>query len=78
MKNLLLQKSIQEYITYNLSSFHEARIGKIKKLQLKELIKRKNPYLFRTKFETAEEIIRGLCDATISSSEETLFGNWLE
>ena len=34
--------------------------------------------MFRTKFETAEEIVRWLCDATISSSEETLFWNWLE
>ncbi len=55
---LLLQNKIQEYITNNLGSFHEARIGKIKRLKLKDLIKRKNPYLFRTKFETAEEIVR--------------------
>lgn len=78
MKNKELQKNIHEYITNNLVSFHEARIGRVKKLNLNELIKRKNPYLFRTKYETAEEIVRGLCDATISSSEETLFGNWLE
>lgn len=58
MKNNSLQKKIEEYIANNLNTFHEARIGKIKKLKLNELIKRKNPYLFRTKFETAEEIIR--------------------
>lgn len=43
------------------------------------VLKRKNPYLFRAKYVlTAEQIVRGLVDAHISSNEETLFGDWLE
>jgi hypothetical protein len=42
-------------------------------------LKKKNPYLFKAKYVlTAEQIIRGLADAFISSNEETLFGDWLE
>ncbi|MFM7440072.1 MAG: PmeII family type II restriction endonuclease, partial [Snowella sp.] len=39
----------------------------------------KNPYLFKAKYVlTAEQIIKGLVDAHISSNEETIFGDWLE
>ncbi|MDI3521289.1 MAG: hypothetical protein PWQ06_2248 [Anaerophaga sp.] len=48
-------------------------------MELKSVLKRKNPYLFKAKhLLTAEEIIRKLTDAFISSNEETLFGDWLE
>ncbi|WP_010418705.1 PmeII family type II restriction endonuclease [Anaerophaga thermohalophila] len=60
-------------------SFHQKRIDGLKKLELKSVLKRKNPYLFKAKhLLTAEEIIRKLTDAFISSNEETLFGDWLE
>lgn len=43
------------------------------------MLKRKNPYLFKAKYIlTAEQIVRGLVDAHISSNEETVFGGWLE
>lgn len=43
------------------------------------MLKRKNPYLFRAKYVvTAEQLVKGLVDAHISSNEETLFGDWLE
>lgn len=42
-------------------------------------MKRKNPYLFKAKYVlTADQIIRGIVDAHISSSEEAIFGDWLE
>lgn len=42
-------------------------------------MKRKNPYLFKAKYVLiAEQIIRGIVDAHISSNEETIFGDWLE
>ncbi len=44
-----------------------------------KVLKRKNPYLFKAKYVlTADEIIRGIVDAHISSNEETIFGDWLE
>jgi hypothetical protein len=48
-------------------------------LKLSQVLKRKNPYLFKAKYVlTAEQIIRGIVDAHISSNEETIFGDWLE
>lgn len=46
---------------------------------LTKVLKRKNPYLFKAKYVlTAQDIVKGLVDAHISSNEETLFGDWLE
>lgn len=49
------------------------------KLKLKTVLQKKNPYLFKAKhLLTAEQIIKGLTDAFISSNEETIFGDWME
>lgn len=78
MKKLNL-KTVSQYVEKNIGAFHKSRIEKIKTLKLKEVLKRKNPYLFKAKHMlTAEEIVRSITDATISSSEETIFGDWLE
>ena len=74
--NLALIKS---YVEDNIESFHQKRIDSLNNLNLKKILKRKNPYLFKAKnILTAEQIIKGILDAHISSSEETIFGNWLE
>jgi len=72
-------KEVVAYVENNIGSFHEKRISSLDSLKLSKILKRKNPYLFKTKYIlTAEEIIRGLVDAHISSNEETIFGDWLE
>ena len=44
-----------------------------------KIIRRKNPYLFRYKnFEALKDLVKALVDATLSSSDETLFGGILE
>lgn len=49
------------------------------KLKLKKVLGKKNPYLFKAKYIlTAQDIIKSLTDAFISSQEETIFGDWLE
>ncbi|MDR1199633.1 MAG: cytosolic protein [Prevotellaceae bacterium] len=78
MKNLNI-KNITQYVEENIGIFHQKRIDSLNRLKLKTVLKRKNPYLFKAKyFLTAEQIIRGLTDAFISSNEETVFGDWLE
>jgi hypothetical protein len=68
-----------KYVENNISQFHEQRIEKIKTLKLKQVLKKKNPYLFKAKYlRTSEEIVKQLIEAYISSSEETMFGDWLE
>ncbi len=70
---------VQNYVESNIGIFHEKRIASLEKLKLKTVLKKKNPYLFKAKYLlTAEQIIRGLTDAFISSNEETIFGDWLE
>jgi hypothetical protein len=70
---------VVEYVENNIFQFHTQRIAKIKTLLLKQVLKKKNPYLFKAKnLRTSDEIVKQLIEAYISSSEETMFGDWLE
>lgn len=70
---------VVKYVEENIGTFHQKRISSLDSLSLNKVLKRKNPYLFKAKYVlTAEQIIRGLVDAHISSNEETIFGDWLE
>jgi hypothetical protein len=41
--------------------------------------KKKNPYLFKAKgLTSASDLIKSIMDATVSSGEETVFGNFME
>jgi len=78
MKKLELSDVLQ-YVEKNIGTFHEKRISSLDSLKLSKVLKRKNPYLFKAKYVlTANEIITGIVDAHISSSEEGIFGDWLE
>lgn len=70
---------VTQYVEENIGTFHQKRIASLKSLKLTNVLRRKNPYLFKAKYVlTAEEIVKGLVDAHISSNEETIFGDWLE
>lgn len=70
---------VSNYVEQNIGVFHQKRIASLDSLRLSTVLKRKNPYLFKAKYMlTAEQIVRGLVDAHISSNEETVFGDWLE
>jgi len=78
MKKLNL-KDVSRYVEQNIGTFHEKRLQSLDGLKLRKVLNRKNPYLFKAKnVLTSEEIVRGLLEAQISSSEETIFGDWLE
>ena len=67
------------YVSENIGSFHQTRIENLKKLKLKTVLKKKNPYLFKAKYLlTASDVVKSLTDAFISSAEETIFGDWME
>lgn len=77
--NKLNIDDIVQYVEKNIEMFHEKRIESLDKLKLVTILKRKNPYLFKAKnVLTAEQIVKGIVDAHISSNEETIFGDWLE
>jgi hypothetical protein len=70
---------IQKYVEGNISTFHEKRLTALRKLKLKKVLAKKNPYLFKAKFNPAAfNIVKSLTDAYLSSQEETIFGDWLE
>lgn len=72
-------KDVTQYVEKNIGTFHLKRIQSLDSLKLSQVLKRKNPYLFKAKYVlTAEQIVRGIVDAHISSNEETIFGDWLE
>lgn len=70
---------VVKYVEENIGTFHQKRIAGLKDLKLKKVLSKKNPYLFKAKYVlTAQDIIKSLTDAFISSQEETIFGDWLE
>jgi hypothetical protein len=78
MRNLHLE-DISQYVEDNIGTFHQKRISGLNELKLKKVLSKKNPYLFKAKHVlTAQDIIKSLTDAFISSQEETIFGDWLE
>ncbi|WP_052016930.1 PmeII family type II restriction endonuclease [Arcticibacter svalbardensis] len=70
---------VTRYVENNIKDFHEKRLAKVNSIKLSDVIRAKNPYLFKAKnVTTASEIIDGILSAFLSSSEEGIFGNWLE
>lgn len=78
MKKLHL-KDVLQYVEQNINTFHTKRTAGLTDLKLKKVLSKKNPYLYKAKYIlTAQDIIKSLTDAFISSQEETIFGDWLE
>lgn len=75
----LISTEVLEYVEKNIGIFHSKRIQSLDTLKLSRVLRRKNPYLYKAKnVLTADEIVRSIVDAHISSSEEGIFGDWLE
>lgn len=75
----LILKDVKNYVEKNIDSFHNLRLQKLEKLNFKDVLKRKNPYLFKAKnIITASDLMKGILDAFLQSQEETLFGEFLE
>jgi len=70
---------VAQYVQANIGTFHAKRLERLSGLELREVLKRKNPYLFKAKsILTAQDIVKVLLDAHLSSQEETIFGGFLE
>lgn len=70
---------VTAYVEQNIGTFHARRLEKLEALELIEVLKRKNPYLFKAKgIGTAQDLVRTVLDAHLSSQEETIFGEFLE
>lgn len=66
---------LERLIRQCLSNFYSRRIKALDGLDLKKILQRKNPYLFRANgIANAPEMINELLQAHITSSDENLFG----
>ncbi len=73
------QQEITDYVETNIQVFHQRRLENLQKLKLMNVVKRKNPYLFKAKnINTAQDFVETILDARLSSQEETIFGGFLE
>jgi hypothetical protein len=76
--NPLILEEVQQYVSENIADFHARRTASLQAVRLEKLLN-KNPYLFRAKYvTTADELVTGLLEAFLSSSEEESFGDFLE
>ncbi|MBN1690600.1 MAG: cytosolic protein [Dehalococcoidia bacterium] len=70
---------VSDYVEDNIGKFHSARLASLQKLKLEQILRRKNPYLFKAKnVRTSESLVRAILDAHLSSNEETKFGEFFE
>lgn len=76
--NSLNLNDVKDYVNENVVDFHQRRLKSLEELNLEKLLT-KNPYLFKAKnLLTANALIEDLLSAFLSSSEEKLFGDFLE
>ncbi|MBD2384662.1 PmeII family type II restriction endonuclease [Cylindrospermum sp. FACHB-282] len=79
MNNALYQRYYNYLSEEVVTPFYNIRLNSLSKLRLEDVLKRKNPYLFKAKnIELAGDLVRSIIDAFLSSQEETIFGNLLE
>ncbi|MFN7019473.1 MAG: PmeII family type II restriction endonuclease, partial [Fimbriimonadales bacterium] len=69
-------EELEQLIKTQLEEFYRRRIEKLKTLQLKQVLKRKNPYLMRAiGLRTASEVVEYLLLLHSQASDETIFGD---
>ncbi len=74
-----VKAKIVSFIEPNIQTFHGKRLENLLALKLNDILKRKNPYLFKAKnISTAHDLVKTLLDAHLSSQEEGIFGGFLE
>lgn len=78
MKPLSLD-DVAGFVEKNIGNFHRRRAESLQNLKLRDVLKRKNPYLFKAKnINDAHDLVKLLLDAHLSSQEETIFGEFME
>ncbi len=76
---LMLIEETSQYVEQNIGNFHKGRLVSLRSLKLNKILQRKNPYLFKARnILLAQDLVKILLDAHLSSQEETIFGNFLE
>lgn len=78
--DIVLDKdTLKEFVNTNIDTFHGSRLNKLKQTKLTDILKNKNPYLFRAKnINTAGDLVKDLLEAVLYASEEKFMGDFLE
>ncbi|MDX9991386.1 MAG: PmeII family type II restriction endonuclease [Anaerolineales bacterium] len=77
--NPLNLNDVSGFIQENIGEFYSRREAALHTLKLGRILQKKNPYLFKAKnIHTAQDLVKGLLDAHLSSQEEAIFGEFLE
>ncbi len=75
----LNSEEVAHFVNNEIVAFHHKKLKKIESLELTQVLKKKNPYLFRAKnLLVASDLIRDIMDAFLYASEEKFFGDLLE
>ncbi len=70
---------VRQFVSENIVRFHRSKADTLARVDLTKILRSKNPYLFRAKnIELAADLVGQVMDAYLSSSEEKLFGDFLE
>ncbi len=70
---------VRQFVAENMGMFHTARLEGVRGLELRKVLRRKNPYLFRAKNITnAPLLVDSILEALLPASEEERFGHFLE
>ena len=70
------EEEVKKAIANALENFYNSLLSKLDAIDIKTIMKSKNPYLYRAKsMQTSADIIESILQAFVSSSEETIFGN---
>lgn len=73
------KEKLKKFVEKNIQHFHDRRLKSLENLKLLTVLKKKNPYLFKAKnILLAEEFVKTITDAFLSSQEEAIFGGFLE
>jgi len=60
----ITQQEITDYVAKNIQVFHQKRLDNLQKLKLMDVVRQKNPYLFKAKnISTAQDfaMLKGTC-----------------
>lgn len=72
----MTSNELEQLVRQCLDDFYRRRLAKLSGLKLKDTLRKKNPYLFRAiGIQNAAEIVEGLLQAYMSSSDEGIFGD---
>ena len=73
------REEIAAFIETHIKDYHAKIFDRLSALKLPKILKRKNPYLFKAKnLNVAQELIKSILDAHLSSQKEGIFGSFLE